>query len=233
MAPADALAPLPDDIDDATACQLGTNGVTAVMLLRLAEQAGSGADGDAPLLVTVAGSNVARNIIGLAGLQGRRVIGLVRRHADAAARAEHFSNVEVIGTDQEDWKARVRAAAKHPIQVAIDPIGGEMMPALLDLLAPGGTLITYGQMDPRPAAVSSGLLTSKALTIRGATAFGWVARTPRAQRDADYERLFALARQTPPLFAGYREFPLAQAAEAIAAAEQSPRLGATILVSGE
>jgi NADPH:quinone reductase-like Zn-dependent oxidoreductase len=161
------------------------------------------------------------------------VIGLVRRDADSAALAEKFDGLPVIGADREDWQAAVRAAAGRPPMVAIDPIGGEMMPALLGLLAPGGTLITYGTLDPRPSRIFSGFVTSFELTIRGCSAVGWAARTPPEGRAAAFATLFDLARHMPHLFASYQEFALADAVQAIAAAEASPRRGATILVSHE
>jgi NADPH:quinone reductase-like Zn-dependent oxidoreductase len=99
--PASTLMPVPDDIDDAVATQLATNGITAVMLLRAAEQAIEGRK--ASLLVTAAGSGVARSVIALARLKGHEVIGLVRRDADAATLAEQFDKVSVIGTDRANW----------------------------------------------------------------------------------------------------------------------------------
>ena len=56
-------------------------------------------------------------------------------------------------------------------------------------------------------------------------------RTSPAQRAADFTAIFEMARRTPQNFGGYREFPLAEAVQAIAVAETGPRRGATILVS--
>jgi NADPH:quinone reductase-like Zn-dependent oxidoreductase len=230
-APASTLMPLPDDVDDAVATQLATNGITAAMLLRAAEQAIEGRTEKAPLLVTAAGSGVARSVIALGRLKGHEVIGVVRRDADAAGLAEQFDKVPVIGTDRANWPDAVKAAAGQPPVVAIDAIGGEMMPALLGLLAPGGTLVTYGALDGRPSPIHSGFVTAFELTIRGCSAMGWATRTPPEQRAADFAALFDLVRRAPHLFAGYREFALADVVQAIAAAEASPRRGATILVS--
>ncbi|KMQ80231.1 putative oxidoreductase [Candidatus Burkholderia pumila] len=226
------LMPVPDDIEDEVACQLATNGITALMLLHAAGQV-AGSAGTAPLLMTAAASGVARNMIALSSQRGRHVIGLVRRDADASALAGQFDNLTVIGTDRPDWQAAVRAAANSPVKVAIDPIGGEMMPMLLESVADGGTLIVYGGLDPRPSRISSGRLTGRELTIRGLSAFGWSERTPPEQRAADFESLFAMARRMPQNFGGHRTFPLADAVKAIAHAEASPRRGATILASDD
>jgi NADPH:quinone reductase-like Zn-dependent oxidoreductase len=231
VAPATAMTPVPDDIDDAVACQLAWNGLTALTLLRAAEQAAGEAGAASPLLLSAATSSVARNIIALATMKGRKVIGLVRREAEAAALAGQFDGLQVIGTDRSDWPAAVSSAAGNPVQVALDPIGGEMMPKLLGLLAPGGTLITYGALEPRSSPVSSGLITLRELTIRGVSTFNSVRSRSPAQRAADIAAIFEMARRTPQNFKGYRVFPLAEAANAIAAAEAGPRRGATILVS--
>jgi NADPH:quinone reductase-like Zn-dependent oxidoreductase len=106
-----------------------------------------------------------------------------------------------------------------------------MMPTLLGFLAPGGTLITYGQLDPQMSLVSSGFVTSFELTIRGCAAMGWAMRTPPEDRAADFASLFKLARHAPHLFGDYQEFGLDDVVAAIAAAEASPRRGATILTS--
>ena len=224
------LMPVPDDIDDAVASQLGTNGVTAVMLLRAAEEAIRNVPGTPLLLVSAAGSSVARTLVALAAAKGHKVIGLVRRGADAAELIKQFDGVPVIGTDRQDWQDAVRATGGSAA-VAIDPIGGAMMPTLLGLLAPGGTLITYGQLDPEMSPVSSGFVTSFELTIRGCSAMGWAMRTPPEGRAADFASLFELARHSPHLFGGYQEFGLEDVVAAIAAAEASPRRGATILTS--
>jgi NADPH:quinone reductase-like Zn-dependent oxidoreductase len=227
--PASSLMPLPDDIDDAVATQLATNGITAVMLLRAAEEAIEGRK--APLLVTAASSSVSRSVIALARLKGHAVVGLVRRDADAASLAEQFDKVPVIGTDRTHWQEATKVAAGQSPMVAIDAIGGEMMPTLLGLLAPGGTLITYGALDGRPSPIHSGFVTAFELTIRGCSAIGWAMRTPPEQRAADFASLFDLVRRAPHLFAGYSEFKMADVVAAVAAAEASPRRGATILVS--
>ncbi|MCI0995686.1 zinc-binding dehydrogenase [Pseudomonas corrugata] len=233
VVPTATLMPVPDDIEDAVACQLATNGVTGLMLHRAVQQAIGDTDEKETILVTAAGSGVAQNLIALTIASGRKVIGLVRHDADAAALSKRFGDLQVIGTDRPEWQAEVKEAAGQPASAAVDPIGGEMLPALLGLLAPGGTLVTYGALDPRPAPISSGFLTSFELTIRGCNAMGWAVRTSAKQRAADFNVLFELARQSPFLFEGYSEFSLAQVVDAIAAAEASPRRGATILVSGQ
>jgi NADPH:quinone reductase-like Zn-dependent oxidoreductase len=124
----------------------------------------------------------------------------------------------------------VTAAAGQAPAVAIDAIGGEMSPQLLNLLADGGTLLTYGGMDARPSAISTISLTVRQQTLRGLNAYGWLSSTP-AQRAADIADLFELARRASQNFAEYSEFAFDDAINALSAAHATPRRGATILTS--
>ena len=170
VAPAMAIIPVPDDVDDATACQIAINGITAIVLMRAA----LAASGGGPLLVTAAGSSVGRNLIALAQMRGAKAVGLVRSDAGAAILAPSVPGVSVVSSEHEGWAAKVTAAAGQAPAVAIDPIGGEMSPQLLNLLADGGTLLTYGGMDARSSAISTISLTVRQQTLKGLNAYGGV-----------------------------------------------------------
>ncbi|MFF4136406.1 hypothetical protein ACFY1B_33740 [Streptomyces mirabilis] len=51
--------------------------------------------------------------------------------------------------------------------MALDPIGGKLTESLLDLLALGGKLISYGQIAEEPISVHASTLLHKSLTLRG------------------------------------------------------------------
>jgi len=226
VAPATAVIPIPDDVSDTAACQIAINGITAIVLMRAA----LAASGGAPLLVTAAGSGVGRNLIALAQMRGAKAIALVRSDTGAAILAPSVPGVAVVSSEHDGWAAKVTAAGGQAPAVAIDPIGGEMTAQILNVLADGGTLLTYGSLDPRPSAISTIPLTVRQLTLRGLNAYGWLASTP-AQRASDIADLFELARRAPQNFAEYREFAFTQATEALAAVHATPRRGATILTS--
>ena len=226
IAPAMAVIPVPGDVSDTTACQIAINGITAIVLMRAA----LAASGGAPLLVTAAGSGVGRNVIALAQMRGAKAIALVRSDTGAAILAPSVPGVAVVSSEHDGWAAKVTAAGGQAPAVAIDPIGGEMTAQILNVLADGGTLLTYGSLDPRPSAISTIPLTVRQLTLRGLNAYGWLASTP-AQRASDIADLFELARRAPQNFAEYREFAFTQATEALAAVHATPRRGATILTS--
>ncbi|MCA8036270.1 zinc-binding dehydrogenase [Burkholderia arboris] len=226
VAPAMAIIPVPDDVNDTTACQIAINGITAIVLMRAA----LAASGGSPPLITAAGSGVGRNLIALAQMRGANAVALVRSDAGAAILTPSVPGVSVVSSEHEGWAAKVTAAAGQAPAVAIDPIGGEMTPQVLNLLADGGTLLTYGGLDARPSAISTISLTVRQQTLRGLNAYSWLASTP-AQRAADITDLFELARRAPQNFAEYSEFAFDQATEALAATHATPRRGATILTS--
>jgi NADPH:quinone reductase-like Zn-dependent oxidoreductase len=228
VVPVSTLIPIPDDIDDSVACQLATNGATAVMLLQGAEQALGGSD-TLPMLFSAAGSSVARNMIALAQMRNRRVIGLARRSADATALSSQYDNLQMVSTDHEDWQAQVRSIAGGPLNVIVDPIGGAMMAEFLNLLEDGGTLITYGALDPKLSQISSGVITGRELVIRGLSAPRWINRRSKAKQDAAFESLFEMARQSPQNVDAYRNVPLEAGVEEIVSAEGASRKGALIL----
>jgi NADPH:quinone reductase-like Zn-dependent oxidoreductase len=231
VAPASAAIPIPDDVSDQAACQVVINGVTAVMLLRAAAAADDQACVSAPLLVTAAGSGVARNVIALARMRGLKVIAVVRRDVGAEILSRSFAGLKVVSTEHDGWQSAVLAAFGQAPVVALDPIGGEMTPQFLGLLAKRGTLLVYGGLDPRPSMISTIAMTARGLTIKGVDGFNWVTNTSPQQRAADIAEIFDMTRQVPQNFVDFREFALSDAVRVVSESETGPRRGATILVS--
>jgi NADPH:quinone reductase-like Zn-dependent oxidoreductase len=231
VAPAASTIPLPDDVSDAIACQIAINGITAVMLMRAAVAADSRAGIASPILVTAAGSSVGRNVIALARMRGAKVVAVVRSDAGAAVLSRDFEGLSVVSTEREGWPAAVAAAYGEAPSVAMDPVGGDMTPRFLQVLADRGTLLTYGGLDARPSMISTIAMTMHQLTIKGVAAPTWLASTSSKQRAADIGDLFKIARQAQQSLAEYREFKLADAVDALAATQATPRRGATILAS--
>jgi NADPH:quinone reductase-like Zn-dependent oxidoreductase len=229
--PADLLIPLPDDVSDATACQIIINGITAIVLTRAALAADNNSGVTSPLLVTAAGSSVGRNVIALAQMRGHKVVAVVRSDASAAILSESLAGVPVISTEHEGWPASVAAACGPAPSVVIDPVGGDMTPRFLEVLADGGTLLTYGGLDARPSLISTIALAVRQQTLKGLNAYSWLATTTPEQRAAYIADLFDITRRSPQNFAEFREFPMTAVVDALSAAHATPRRGATILTS--
>ncbi len=230
-APAHSLIPIPDDVSDTAACQLSINGITAIMLMRAALVANSGAGVDAPILATAAGSSVGRNLIALAQMRGLKVIALVRSHHGAEILKNGTKDVPVVSTEDGNWAEAVKHAYGQAPLVAMDPISGEMTSKLLGLLADNGTLLIYGSLDFRPPAIQTTPIIIHQYGLRGVTAPAWLTSTSAEQRASDIRDLIEIARRAPQNFTDTREFALTEVAEALVATQATPRRGAVVLAS--
>ncbi|MFB9512874.1 zinc-dependent alcohol dehydrogenase family protein [Streptomyces purpureus] len=115
-------------------------------------------------LVETAGMNPGDHVVitGASSGVGTAAIQTVLRHGaipiattrgpGKRQRLLELGAAHVIATDSEDLVAEVRRITSgHGADVVFDAIGGPGFAALGDALAPGGTAVLYGWLDPRPA----------------------------------------------------------------------------------
>jgi NADPH:quinone reductase-like Zn-dependent oxidoreductase len=175
------IVPVPDELSDSTACQLITNPLTALLLVRE-----TGVLPGEWLLQTAAGSTVGKLVVQLARHRGIRTINIVRRRA-AVADIRQFGGTEVICTEDEDLAARVNEiAGNEGVRKALDCVAGQLGADVFRALAPEGELLVYGalsthrQTDPStltiPLFARSVIYDAK--TVRGFWLFRWVVTTP-------------------------------------------------------
>jgi NADPH:quinone reductase-like Zn-dependent oxidoreductase len=154
------LAIVPDTIDDATACQLTAMPMSAVRLLANLEVK----PGDW-IVQNAANGAVGKMLAKLAAEQGVRVLNIVRRE-DAVAELAAEGIGDVLSSEAEDWQDRARAlTGGAPVVRAVDSIGGRAADELLDLVAQGGRLVSFGALSGRPLQVSAENLLFKQTTI--------------------------------------------------------------------
>lgn len=214
------LVVVPDTIDDATACQLTAMPMSAVRLL---------ADLDVKpgewIVQNAANGAVGKMVAKLAADKGIHVLNIVRREeAVAELAAEGIGNV--VSSEHEDWHARARAlTGGAPVIRAVDSIGGRASDELMDLVAQGGRLVSFGALSGRPLQVTAENLLFKQATI---SAF-WGARpetkmTPAelGAARADLIRRAASGELKLPIA---QVFPLDQTAEAAEASNEKGRPG--------
>jgi trans-2-enoyl-CoA reductase len=100
------------------------------------------------------------------------------------------------------------------------------------LLAPGGTLVTYGAMSKESLKIPNGFLIFRDLVVRGFWLTRWLRDHPAHERDVVFGEVFRLAGEglfRPRVAA---EFPLARAAEAVALAAAGMPGGKVLLCLG-
>ncbi|MFJ7340876.1 medium chain dehydrogenase/reductase family protein [Streptomyces sp. NPDC101110] len=142
--PVDAadVVPVPEGIGAAEAETLVVNGVTAWQMLHRKARVRAGNT----VVVHGANGGVGSVLVQLALAAGARVIG--------TASARHHDALRDQGVDPVDYRAgdvaaRIRALAPGGVDAVFDHVGGRGITDSWRLLAPGGTLVSYGSASTR------------------------------------------------------------------------------------
>ncbi|NEB00392.1 medium chain dehydrogenase/reductase family protein [Streptomyces sp. SID13726] len=232
------VVPVPDGIGAAEAETLVLNGITAWQMLHRKARVRAGHT----VVVYGANGGVGSVLVQLARAAGARVIGTAsERHHDALRE----SGVEPVDYRAPDVAARVRALAPRGVDAVFDHVGG---PGIVDswrLLAPGGTLVSYGSAATRDAQGSKQLPVLKllgrvwlwnALPNRRSAYFYnvWAGRALsknrfRTRLHTDLTQVFAALGRGEVTARIAAELPLAQIADAVRLAESGTIAGKVVL----
>ncbi|MEU2280537.1 medium chain dehydrogenase/reductase family protein [Streptomyces sp. NPDC013178] len=136
------VVPVPDGIDAAQAETLVVNGVTAWQMLHRTARVRAGQT----IVVHGANGGVGSVLVQLARAAGARVIGTASaRHHDALRE----QGVLPVDYRRQDVAARIRELAPGGVDAVFDHVGGRGIVDSWRLLAPGGTLVSYGSASTR------------------------------------------------------------------------------------
>ncbi len=253
--PAEWVVTVPPDLDDDVAAQLHVNPVAALLLtrqlleshrdvpgvLRLSAVETSAVDTvvahlNTPrdqsevVLLSAAGSIMAKLMAAILRENGYDPIGLVRSRA-RALELQNATGIPVISTGDADWQSQVcTATQRRNVVAALDAVGGEIGSALLELVSPGGTLVSYGSLSGRPLEVEQVHLWMEAKAVRGFGMIHWT-QLPSETRANDVAAAMELARRNRHLIPTAAEFELPKAADAVCQFTQPGRDGAVLLRS--
>ena len=220
LANTQSLVPVPDGVDEATACQLVSMPLSAWRLLgELEVEAGDW------IVQNAANGAVGKIIAKLAAERGVRVLNIVRRE-EAVAELAAEGIGDAVSSEHADWQDRARAiTGGAPIRRALDSIAGRASDELLDLVAEEGWLISFGALSGRPVTINADNLLFKRAVVKGF----WAAKpstfhTPEQIRGAllDFVRRAAEGALKLPIA---EVFSLEQAAEAAEASNAKGRQG--------
>jgi NADPH:quinone reductase len=229
---AELVTPIPDDLPDAIAAQLLPNTVIALLLLRAAQRAVPDAGQEIPILITAAGSAVARIVISAAHRRGLKIAAAVRSAAGAKALSARFPNITVVSTADSDWVGEIRrAAGGQPLQIIMDPVGGAMVGHLAGLLGGNGALLFYGGLAPEPITFPSIGLAHHEIMFKGVSSSRWLQNTSAEQRREDVAEAIEIGLATPGQFAVEADYDLGRFADAIKHIERTGRNGAVLISS--
>jgi NADPH:quinone reductase-like Zn-dependent oxidoreductase len=220
---------VPDKLSDKVAAQMLVNPLTTVMLRREAEEHQAfGYDG--LLVQTAAGSSVGRLVTGACEVHNLALVNVVRSDRGAAELRKRVPDVPVVATEHPGWADEVRGAADgRPVVVAFDPIGGKLAEGLLDLLTPGGKLVSYGQIAEEPISVHASTLLHKSLTLRGKNIGRWQSEASAERRASDVAAAKLIALALHDQFDVAATYRLGELADAVEHAVRPGKVG-TVLV---
>jgi NADPH:quinone reductase-like Zn-dependent oxidoreductase len=232
------VVPVPEGIEAAQAETLVVNGITAWQMLHRKARVRAGHT----VVVYGANGGVGSVLVQLALAAGARVIGTASvRHHDALRER----GVVPVDYRAADVAARIRELAPGGVDAVFDHVGGRGIVDSWRLLAPGGTLVSYGSATTRDAEGSKQLPVLKllgrvwlwnALPNRRRAYFYnvWAGRALaknrfRSRLRADLTQVFASLRRgdlAPQIAA---ELPLTEASEALRLAESGTVAGKVVL----
>jgi len=218
LADARRVIPVPDSVDDATACQLVSMPLSAKMLLdTLGVEAGQW------IALNAANGAVGKLMAKYGAALGIKVLGLVRR-AEAVQELADIGFDTVVATQGDGWQDKVRSiTGGEPIVRGIESLGGEGAAQLLSILSDGAELISFGAMTGRPLKISAADLLFRGITVKGF----WGSNPP-----VKPERIGVLLGELIADAAAGRlkmeieaSYPIAEVATAVAASDEPGRKG--------
>jgi|GEM_PF-3595081 len=187
-------APVPDDLDDASAVNLLTNGATAIGISERLEAAGTNG-----AVITGAAGDFARLIRRRLHQQGQPVVCVVRSDAQAARLRQegetHVLNM-MSNTFDEDLAA---VTAKLGIRGAVDSLSGTMPERLVRALPVESTILMIGRLTGQPLTMDAmEVLIARDGTVQGFHVGHWFASKSTLGALRALRQATALLRQNPP-----------------------------------
>lgn len=222
--PADRAVAVPSGVDTQTAAAVMLQGLTAHYLAKSTFELKDGSR----CLIHAGAGGVGRLLIQIAKRAGAEVFTTVgsadKAEAARAAGADHVINYN----DVSFVEAVEEVAGPHHLDVVYDGVGATTFEGGLDLLAPRGTMVTFGNASgPAPAISPLTLMTKGSLFLTRPMLGHYIVGDELAQRSAD---LFAwIAEGHLDVLVG-ATYPLAAAADAHQALEGRQTTGKVLLV---
>ncbi len=222
-APASMLVPVPDGLSFEHAACLPAAGLTAGGLTRVWPLKGRDA------VVWGAAGAVGRMLVAILASQQVEVIGIASGNRVDAVRAAGATHV--IDRSVEDVREAVRGyTSGRGVAAVFDPIGASTFDTSLQLLAPRGCLINYGELSGPPPVINLHQLFSGSLFVTKYNGMCWtegVQEFPSLISDG-----LALAIKRPAIISDIAgRFPLDQVVDAYRKLESSPH-GKVLVLPG-
>ncbi|MEO0493716.1 MAG: quinone oxidoreductase [Actinomycetota bacterium] len=224
VAPVEALMPVPDGIELDAAAALPLQGMTAHYL---ASDTKPLQPGDRCLIHAAAGGT-GRLLVQMAKLRGAEVVATAGSPEKGALARSAGADHVVLYRDVDLVEGVEAAVGKDAIDVVYDGVGAATFDAGLALLAPRGTMATFGNASGAVPPISPLVLMAKSLYLTRPTLVTHIA-TPEA-REARWDELTGWVRDGDLEVRIGHTFSLADAAAAHTALEGRSTTGKILLV---
>ena len=160
---AEQLAPKPEHLSWEEAAALPLAGLTAYRAVVVQGKVRT----DEVVLVTGVGGGVALFAVQFAHASGARTL-VTSSCNEKLKKAEQLGAVAGYDYTTEDWSARIKKEFGAP-ELIVDGAGGEGYNRLIELAAPGGTIVSYGATVGAPPQLDLFRVFWKQLHIQGST----------------------------------------------------------------
>lgn len=222
-APATAFIPAPPG-DAEQLSMLAVNPLTAHLLLTRFRDLN---EGDW-IIQSAANSAVGEMVIQLAARRGIKTINVVRR--DTLVPGLKSIGGDVIVADGPDLAERVReATGDAPVVLALDSVAGETFERLVDALAHGATIVSYGVLSGRLPQLNMTSLIAKDVHVRGFWLAKWYETASPEDRQTAFGTLMPLIASGQVRTRIDSRFPLEEISQAVTRASQDGRDGKVLL----
>ena len=217
------LVVVPPEIDPVQAAMLKINPLTAWQLLHGYVELKSGDW----VIQNAANSAAGRAVIQIAHAFGYKTVNVVRR--EELVEELRSEGGDVVLLDDENLRNAVKdATGGAAIRLGFNAVGGESALRLMNCLAPGGTLVSFGAMSLQPLKIPTGLLIFKDLRFRGIWINKWYDNATPAERMAAFNPIFDMAKRNLLLTRVEKSYPLSEAKAALEHAARAQRSGKII-----
>jgi len=212
--PASALFPKPAALSWEEAAAIPLAGLTAyrAVVTRAAVAAGD------VVVVTGIGGGVSTLALAIAKARGARVF-VTSGSDEKLARAHELGADGGVNYHQPDWAKQLVTITDGGADLAVDSAGGETFATLLEVVRPGGRVVTYGATTGSPSTIEVRRLFWKQITLLGSTM-----GTPD-----DFAGMLALCGADGLRPVIDRVFPLAEVADAHRRLDQCAQMGKIVL----
>jgi trans-2-enoyl-CoA reductase len=214
------LVVVPPEIDPVQAAMLKINPLTAWQLLHGYVELKSGDW----VIQNAANSAAGRAVIQIAHAFGYKTVNVVRR--EELIEELRSEGGDVVLLDDDNLRNVVKdATGGAAIRLGLNAVGGESALRLMNCLAPGGTLVSFGAMSLQPLKIPTGLLIFKDLRFRGIWINKWYDNATPSERMETFRPLFDMARRGLLKTKVEKTYPLSEVKAAVAHAAQGKRNG--------